>query len=46
MKSCRVKFEGITGTVELEAAEGLQTGDHVVCDLEKGECLGVVATEP
>ena len=46
MKSCRVKFDRLTGTVELEAEEELKTGDYVVCDLEKGECLGVVATEP
>jgi len=46
MKSCRVKFEGLTGTVELEAVDELKIGDRVVCDIEKGECLGVVATEP
>ncbi len=46
MKSCRVKFDYLTGTVELEAVDELKAGDQVVCDLEKGECLGVVATEP
>jgi cell fate regulator YaaT (PSP1 superfamily) len=46
MKSCRVKFDQTTGTVELEALDDLNVGDQVVCDLDKGECLGVVATEP
>jgi cell fate regulator YaaT (PSP1 superfamily) len=46
MKSCRVKFDRLTGTVELEAVEDLKPGDQVVCDLDKGECLGVVASEP
>ncbi|MGD0230496.1 MAG: regulatory iron-sulfur-containing complex subunit RicT [Syntrophorhabdales bacterium] len=46
MKACRVKFERTTGTVELEAVDDLKIGDQVVCDLDKGECLGVVATEP
>jgi len=46
MKSCRVKFDYLTGTVELEAVDDLKIGDQVVADLDKGECLGVVATEP
>ncbi len=46
MKSCRVRFDCATGTIELEAQEDLKAGDQVVCDLEKGECLGAVATEP
>jgi cell fate regulator YaaT (PSP1 superfamily) len=46
MKSCRVKFDRFTGTAELQAIEDIKVGDQVVCDLEKGECLGVVATEP
>ena len=46
MKSCRIKFEHVTGTVELEAAEDLVPGDRVVCELDKGECLGTVVTEP
>jgi cell fate regulator YaaT (PSP1 superfamily) len=46
MKSCRVKFDRNTGTVELEAIEGLSVGDRVVCDLDKGECLGRVVVEP
>jgi cell fate regulator YaaT (PSP1 superfamily) len=46
MKSCRVKFDQFTGSAELVALEDLKVGDQVVCDLEKGETLGVVATEP
>jgi cell fate regulator YaaT (PSP1 superfamily) len=46
MKSCRVRFDRITGTVELEATEGLSVGDRVVCELDKGESLGQVLTEP
>jgi cell fate regulator YaaT (PSP1 superfamily) len=46
MKSCRVKFDRMTGTMDLEAIEGLIVGDQVVCDLDKGECLGEVITAP
>ena len=46
MKSCRVKFDHVTGTIELETGEALVPGDHVVCDLDKGQFMGVVATEP
>ncbi len=46
MKTCRVKFESPTGTLELEAVDDLKVGDQVVCDLDKGECLGIVTTEP
>lgn len=48
MKSCRVRFDHITGTMELEAVDSLALapGDHVVCELEKGECIGTVVTEP
>jgi len=46
MKSCRVKFDHLTGTVELEAIDDLKIGDQVVCELDKGEFLGVVATVP
>jgi cell fate regulator YaaT (PSP1 superfamily) len=46
MKSCRVRFDGLTGTVELETVDELKIGDQVVCELEKGECLGVVVSEP
>jgi cell fate regulator YaaT (PSP1 superfamily) len=46
MKSCRVRFDRITGTIELVALEGLMVGDRVVCELDKGETLGQVITEP
>jgi len=46
MKSSRVKFDHVTGTVELEAGEDLVPGDQVVCELDRGECLGTVVTEP
>ncbi len=46
MKSCRVKFDRNTGTVELEATADFEVGDQVVCDLDKGECLGQVMTLP
>ncbi len=46
MIACRVKFERVTGTVEMEAVDDIEVGDQVVCDLDKGECLGTVATAP
>jgi len=46
MKSCRVRFDNVTGTVELEVADDLLRGDQVVCDLDKGECIGTIVTEP
>lgn len=45
MRSCRIKFDQVTGTVELEAIDDIRVGDRVVCELDKGECLGTVATE-
>jgi len=46
MKSCRIRFDHVTGTVELEAIDNLLVGDQVVCDLDKGEGIGTVVTEP
>ncbi len=46
MRSCRVKFDRSTGTIELEAIEDLAVGDRVVCELDKGESLGQVVSEP
>jgi cell fate regulator YaaT (PSP1 superfamily) len=46
MKSCKVKFDRFTGTVELETGEEIKIGDWAVCELDKGECLGVVTSEP
>jgi len=46
VKSCFVKFDRLTGVLELEAPDDLSPGDKIICDLDKGETLGVVATEP
>jgi cell fate regulator YaaT (PSP1 superfamily) len=46
MKSSRVKFDHVTGTVELETGEDVAPGDQVVCELDRGECLGTVVAEP
>ena len=46
MKSCRVRFDHTTGTVELEVTSDLLPGDQVVCDLDKGECIGTIVTGP
>jgi cell fate regulator YaaT (PSP1 superfamily) len=46
MKSCYVRIDKLTGMVELEAPDDMKVGDHVVAEMEKGVCLGVVATEP
>lgn len=36
----------MTGVIELEAPDDIQVGDQVVCDLEKGEMLGTVSSQP
>ena len=46
MKSCYVKFDRLTGVLEMEAPDEISVGDQIVCELDKGEILGVVATEP
>jgi cell fate regulator YaaT (PSP1 superfamily) len=46
MKSCYVRFDRLTGVLELEALDDISVGDQIVCELDKGEVLGVVATEP
>jgi cell fate regulator YaaT (PSP1 superfamily) len=46
MKSCYVRFDRLTGVLEFEAPEGISVGDRVICELDKGETLGVVASEP
>ncbi|MBA4417967.1 MAG: stage 0 sporulation protein [Syntrophus sp. (in: bacteria)] len=46
MKSCYVRVDRLTGVVEMEAPEGIKAGDHVVTEIDKGLCLGVVTTEP
>lgn len=46
MKSCFVRFDRLAGMAELAAPEDIHVQDHVLCDLEKGECVGVVMSEP
>jgi cell fate regulator YaaT (PSP1 superfamily) len=46
MKSCFVRFDRLTGVLELEAPDDVSVGNQIICELEKGETLGVVATEP
>jgi cell fate regulator YaaT (PSP1 superfamily) len=46
MKSCYVRLDRMAGIVELEAPDNIKAGDHIVTELEKGGCLGVVLTEP
>ena len=46
MKSCYVKFDRLTGVLEMEAPDEISVGDQIVCELDRGETLGVVATEP
>jgi cell fate regulator YaaT (PSP1 superfamily) len=46
MKSCFVRFDRLTGVVELETPDDVSLGDQIIGELEKGETLGVVATEP
>ena len=46
MKSCYVRFDRLTGVLEMEAPDEISVGDRIVCELDKGEALGIVATEP
>jgi cell fate regulator YaaT (PSP1 superfamily) len=46
MKSCNVRIDRIAGVTEMEAPDDIALGDHVVFELDKGPCLGVVVTEP
>ncbi|MCX8109947.1 MAG: signal peptidase II [Syntrophorhabdaceae bacterium] len=46
MKVGYVRFDYLIGIVEIEVPEEVKAGDYVVCELEKGTCLGVVVTEP
>jgi cell fate regulator YaaT (PSP1 superfamily) len=46
MKSCFVRFDRLTGVLEMEAPDEISMGDQIVCELDKGEALGIVATEP
>lgn len=46
MKSCYVSIDRLTGVIEMEALDGIKIGDHVICEIDKGTCLGAVLTEP
>ena len=46
MKSCFVRFDRLVGIAELAAPDELHIQDYVLCDLEKGESVGVVISEP
>jgi len=46
MKSCYVSIDRLTGVIELETPDDIRIGDRVVCEIDKGTCLGVVLTEP
>jgi len=46
MKSCYVSIDRLTGVIEMEAPDDIKIGDHVICEIDKGTCLGVVLTEP
>jgi cell fate regulator YaaT (PSP1 superfamily) len=46
MKRCNVRIDRIAGVSEMEVPDDIIQGDHVVVELEKGPCLGVVVTEP
>jgi len=46
MKVCSVRIDKLTGIVEMEVADDIKAGDYVVCELDKGACLGIVITEP
>ncbi len=46
MKSCFVSIDKLTGIVEVEAIDDIKIGDLVIAELEKGTCLGTVASEP
>lgn len=46
MKSCNVRIDRIAGVTEMEVPDDIVVGDHVVVEMDKGACLGVVVTEP
>lgn len=46
MKSCYVNIDGLIGIVELEVPDGIDVGDRVISELDKGTCLGTVLTNP
>lgn len=46
MKSCNVRIDRIAGVTEVEVPDDIALGDHVVVEMEKGQCLGIVTTVP
>lgn len=46
MISCFVRIDGYAGVFEFEAEEDTKTGDRVVCEIDKGACLGTVISNP
>ncbi len=46
MKSCYISIDRLTGVIEMEALDDTKMGDYVVCEIDKGTCLGIVLTEP
>ncbi|MCX7858115.1 MAG: stage 0 sporulation protein [Deltaproteobacteria bacterium] len=45
MKTCYVRLRGLPCVVEVEAIEDISKGDKVLCELEKGTCVGEVLTD-
>jgi cell fate regulator YaaT (PSP1 superfamily) len=46
MKISKVRLDRTSGVFEMEVPDEIHINDYVVCDLEKGACLGVVTSEP
>jgi len=46
MKSCYVKVDRFTGIIEMEVPDDVRVGDRVICELDKGTCLGIVVANP
>lgn len=46
MKSCFVKIDKHMGVVELESPEDMKKGDTIICELEKGMCVGKIISDP
>lgn len=46
MISCFVRIDGYAGVFEFQAEEDTKTGDRVVCEIDKGVCLGTVISNP
>jgi len=46
MKSCSVRIDRVAGVTEVGVSDDIALGDHVVIDMDKGPCLGIIATQP